>query len=234
MKAELQLSVLPTEQQEIWGAFVDADLSDFMLYGGTALALQYGHRISVDFDFFGSAQVTPALMQKRIPWLADNTVAVLQNSKNTYTVQVHSPTSPDGKTVKLSFFGELNFPTMGEPIQAENSLEIASVRDLLATKLKAVYGRIEAKDYIDIAEILKRSDAPAKLLEKGLSDYQVLVNAPDAASPLRALCWFGEGDLSAVDQAARALLESTAAQVGDIPEPEPFFRPQIGINKHSR
>lgn len=234
MKAELQLSVLPTEQQEIWDAFVDADLSDFMLYGGTALALQYGHRISVDFDFFGSAQVTPALMQKRIPWLADNTVAVLQNSKNTYTVQVHSPTSPDGKTVKLSFFGELNFSTMGEPIQAENSLEIASVRDLLATKLKAVYGRIEAKDYIDIAEILKRSDAPAKLLEKGLSDYQVLVNAPDAASPLRALCWFGEGDLSAVDQATRALLESTAAQVGDIPEPEPFFRPQIGINKHSR
>lgn len=234
MKAELQLSVLPTEQQEIWNAFLDADLSDFMLYGGTALALQYGHRISVDFDFFGSTQVTPALMQKRIPWLADNTVAVLQNSKNTYTVQAHSPTSPDGKTVKLSFFGELNFPTMGEPIQAENSLEVASVRDLLATKLKAVYGRIEAKDYIDIAEILKRSDAPAKLLEKGLSDYQVLVNAPDAASPLRALCWFGEGDLSSVDQAARALLESTAAQVGDIPEPEPFFRPKIGINQHSR
>jgi len=234
MKTELNLSVLPAEQQEIWRAFTDADLSDFMLYGGTALALQYGHRLSLDFDFFGSAQVTPALMQKRIPWLADNTVAVLQNSPNTYTVQAHSPTSPLGKPVKLSFFGGLDFPTMGEPIQADNSLEIASVRDLLATKLKAVYGRIEAKDYIDIAEILKRSDTPSKLLEKGLSDYQVLVNAPDAASPLRALCWFENGDLSSVNRSTRDLLESTAAQVGDIPKPEPFFRPRIGIARRSR
>lgn len=33
-----------------------ADLSEFSLAGGTALALQIGHRVSMDLDFFGNRE----------------------------------------------------------------------------------------------------------------------------------------------------------------------------------
>ncbi len=44
-------NVLPIEQLELWKKF-NCISKDFILYGGTALALRYGHRTSVDFDFF--------------------------------------------------------------------------------------------------------------------------------------------------------------------------------------
>lgn len=50
---EPRLDILPKSQRELWPD-LDAVPSDFVLYGGTALALQLGHRISEDFDFFSS------------------------------------------------------------------------------------------------------------------------------------------------------------------------------------
>lgn len=44
--------ILPTSQQEVWPELSDIKKLGFVLYGGTAIALQLGHRISVDFDFF--------------------------------------------------------------------------------------------------------------------------------------------------------------------------------------
>ncbi len=47
-------------------------LSSFYLVGGTALALQIGHRISVDLDFFGS----PALNELEISQMMRETVSL--------------------------------------------------------------------------------------------------------------------------------------------------------------
>jgi len=47
----LHLDILPPAQRKIWDA-LSALPSEFVLYGGTAIALQLGHRQSVDFDFF--------------------------------------------------------------------------------------------------------------------------------------------------------------------------------------
>ncbi|MCL4849915.1 MAG: nucleotidyl transferase AbiEii/AbiGii toxin family protein [Bryobacteraceae bacterium] len=48
---EPRLDILSESQRELWPD-LDAVPSDFVLYGGTALALQLGQRISEDFDFF--------------------------------------------------------------------------------------------------------------------------------------------------------------------------------------
>lgn len=47
------LQIPPAEQRRLWDE-LGAIPEDFVLYGGTALALRLAHRQSVDFDFFGS------------------------------------------------------------------------------------------------------------------------------------------------------------------------------------
>jgi hypothetical protein len=49
---EPRTQFLPKAQQEIWLLLAPAPRLSFVLYGGTAVALHLGHRISVDFDFF--------------------------------------------------------------------------------------------------------------------------------------------------------------------------------------
>jgi hypothetical protein len=46
--------------------------SDFVLYGGTALAIQIGHRISEDFDFFSSSGFDADRLHSRLPFFRDH------------------------------------------------------------------------------------------------------------------------------------------------------------------
>src|SRR4051794_16621518 len=52
---EPKLSILPAAQREVWPLLAPAPRLRLVLYGGTAVALQLGHRESLDFDFFCSA-----------------------------------------------------------------------------------------------------------------------------------------------------------------------------------
>ena len=230
MNDALHLDSLPSEQQKIWAALAEANMSGFMLYGGTALALRYGHRISIDFDFFGAPSVTSEGIAQRIPWLKENMDQEIQNEPNTYAVSVFCPGVESKETVKLSFFGEMGFPTLDRPIVASNNIQIASVRDVLATKLKAIFGRVEAKDYIDIAEILTQSGDPVAQLKDGLADFEFLFPGGNAHLVLKSLCWFKSGDLSAVDGPTRKLLQDTVCAVKEIPPAKPVFKAEIGYD----
>jgi len=54
---EPRTDILPKAQQELWPLLAPAPGLSFVLYGGTAVALYLGHRVSVDFDFFRSARL---------------------------------------------------------------------------------------------------------------------------------------------------------------------------------
>ena len=56
---EPRLDILPESQLGLWPE-PDAVPPDFVLYGGTGLALRTGHRFSEDFDFFSSSAFDPA------------------------------------------------------------------------------------------------------------------------------------------------------------------------------
>src|SRR6266700_236837 len=71
-----------------------AELRDFYLAGGTALALHLGHRRSVDFDFFRQESFDPQWLLQQLP--APPRVAVLQEARDTLTVEF--------RDVKTSFF----------------------------------------------------------------------------------------------------------------------------------
>jgi predicted nucleotidyltransferase component of viral defense system len=159
----------------------------FILYGGTALALRLGHRISEDFDFFSFAPLDPTSFQRSQHLLASG--ETLQLEPNTLSVLV----SEADDTVKLSFFGGLTFRQIQEPdTSADGVCRVASLPDLFATKLNTVYQRAEAKDYLDIHAILRSGWK----LEQGL-EFAQFVYGPNfnAMLPLQALCYFEEPGL---------------------------------------
>lgn len=216
---ELRLDILPDEQLSIWKAFEASKLSGFTLYGGTALALRFGHRRSVDFDFFTGLPVTPDDVRHRLPWLDEHFDLTLQLEVNTFVFTCRAPGTTENGTVKLSIFGDLDLPVIEEPDVAPNGVSVASVKDLLATKLKFLNQRIEAKDYIDIIEILKRSPKAHEFLGEGLANMKAMFPEASPAETLKALCWFHGGDLDGLDAESRKFLETTVSKVGRLPVP---------------
>ncbi|HET9229479.1 MAG TPA: nucleotidyl transferase AbiEii/AbiGii toxin family protein [Thermoanaerobaculia bacterium] len=77
----LRLEILPPPQRKLWDEMQDAAPEGFVLYGGTALALRLGHRVSEDFDFFSNAPFVPAELEARVPFLAG--AERIQSSPNT-------------------------------------------------------------------------------------------------------------------------------------------------------
>jgi hypothetical protein len=160
---EPRLETLPAAQRRLWPSLAPLVASRFVLYGGTAIALQLGHRASIDFDFFATAALDKAALRNEMPSLSN--ALVLQDEPNTLVVSV----AVSGEPVKLSFFGGLALGRVGEPrVTHDGTLLVASLVDLLATKLKAILDRAEAKDYIDIAALL-RAGIPLVWEPSGLS-----------------------------------------------------------------
>ncbi len=63
-----KLEILPEPQKMLWPQLTTTP-NHFILYGGTAIALRLGHRVSIDFDFFSSQTVDPdQLVQILVPY----------------------------------------------------------------------------------------------------------------------------------------------------------------------
>jgi hypothetical protein len=100
------LDILPESQRRLWPE-LDAIPSNFVLYGGTALALQLGHRVSEDFDFFSSTSFDPDRLRSQLPFFrdldpADPDVWVHRKRDNLEAFVNRSG------LVKVAFFGGLN------------------------------------------------------------------------------------------------------------------------------
>jgi hypothetical protein len=78
---KLQISILPPPQREFWNSMAASVPAYFALYGGTAIALRFGHRPSVDFDFFTDRRFRFEDLSKALPAVAKATV--LQRAENT-------------------------------------------------------------------------------------------------------------------------------------------------------
>jgi hypothetical protein len=129
----------------------------FYLAGGTGLALQLGHRDSVDFDFFTKESFnTFDLYKELLEIFGQENISKTLEEKNTLYVTVN-------KNVKLSFF---SYPyLLLEPLIKEKFLDIAGIVDIGCMKLSAVVGRAMEKDYIDLYFILKQIPLATLLLK---------------------------------------------------------------------
>ena len=166
--------------------------ADFILYGGTAIALHLGHRQSIDFDFFGWRNFAPLDFAASLTLLHGG--EVLQSEPDTLTITIDR-----GGPVKLSFFGVPRLKKIKVPLVSEETgLQIASLIDLAGTKLAVVQQRAEAKDYIDIDAILQSGRVS---LSEALSAAQLIYGQVfSAQNALKALSYFGEPQLQALPE----------------------------------
>ena len=197
-----RLEILPDVQRRLWPTLAPLAQLGWVLYGGTAIALRYGHRVSVDFDFFSAQPLDRQALGQALPWLAS--ARVLQDQPETLTLL--TPDTAD-VGVMVSFFGGLSFGRVADPEMSDDGIAlVASPLDLLATKLKVLLQRAEKKDYLDVATLLE-ANLP---LAEGLAAASALYGPafpPEEA--LKAIVFFADGDLPELPIAVRRRLEAT-------------------------
>ena len=203
-----RLDILPAAQREIWDELAPAPELSLVLYGGTAVALHLGHRQSIDFDFFGAEPLDKDAVRAAFSFM-DQASTVLDRP-NTLVVSAPMPSGP----VKVSFFGGIGFGRVADPLRTRDQiLLVASLDDLMATKLKATLDRAEAKDYRDIAQMLEAGVS----LPQGLSAFRTMFRG-EPAEVLRALSYFGDGDLSSLAGREKVILQKATSRIGALPD----------------
>ena len=204
---EPKLDSLPQAQRELWPALAPAKGLRYVLYGGTAVALHLGHRTSLDFDFFRAEPLDKPELLSAMPFL--QRAQTIQEDANTLVVTVQMPAG----AVKVSFFGNIGIGRVNDPLQTNDSvLLVASLDDLMATKLKAILDRAEAKDYRDISAML----AAGVSLADGLGAFGQMFGK-DPALPLKAIGFFKDGDLPSLPKADQDWLRTKRDAVSEIP-----------------
>ncbi|HEY4360368.1 MAG TPA: nucleotidyl transferase AbiEii/AbiGii toxin family protein [Bryobacteraceae bacterium] len=116
----------------------------FYLAGGTALALQIGHRLSVDFDLFHDSLIDRGLLPRLKNLFADFRVQPIVNNPDELTAIVG--------TVKLTLL-RYPFPLI-EPLVSIDGLAALSIKELGATKAYTIGRRGTYKDYVDLYFII--------------------------------------------------------------------------------
>ena len=141
--------------------------ADFYLAGGTGLALQIGHRDSIDFDFFSPKNFAAEKFFAKIKKVfAKHRILKVQEEKNTLTVYIDD-------VIKLSFFS-YDYKLI-DKLLVEDNLRIASIADIGCMKLAAIVSRATNKDYIDLYFILQKISLSEllKKTEKKMPDLDI-------------------------------------------------------------
>lgn len=200
-----RLDCLPPSQQALW-PLLSVVGRDFVLYGGTALTLQVGERISVDFDFFSPLPFDPEVLSDRYAFLKG--APLLQRAKVTATYAVKA----GAEDVKVSFSGTLDFGRVSTPVRFfDSGVYAAGLLDLAAQKVKVVQARAEAKDHLDVSTLIG-AGVP---LEMGLGAAAALYPGFNPAVSLKALSYFD--DVPDVPPKVRRELLDAVTQVRAIP-----------------
>ena len=154
------------------------ELQEMRLVGGTSLALQIGHRISVDLDFFGAFDSSIPLEM-----FFTNFDNVVKTGSNRFMQFFEI----DG--VKVDFVN-YNYPWLESPIN-EEGITLASIEDISAMKINAIINRGTKKDFIDVAFLLEHYS-----LLQLLGFYQKKYGVHDYQMALRSLTYFEDAELN--------------------------------------
>jgi predicted nucleotidyltransferase component of viral defense system len=149
------------------------EFNNFSLVGGTALALKFGHRISVDLDFFSNKDfdienITKALQTE----FTSNFLIESKNLKWGLFCFIED--------IKVDII-HYKHPTIYQPDTIEN-IRIYSTPDIAAMKINAILGRGKKKDFWDLLELLQHYKL-AELISfynKKYASQNLLITIPQA------------------------------------------------------
>ncbi len=175
------------------------------LVGGTALALQIGHRRSMDLDFFGGLSVTP--MECRQALEAFGPVSLRNSGRTIQQFMVRG--------VRVDVV-EYSYPWLDQAV-VEDGLRLATCRDIAAMKLSAITNRGTKKDFVDMAFLLERFS-----LAEMLNFYESKFSDGAAFPVLKSLVFFDDAEedpmpemLTEMDwSSAKKKVASAVAEIG--------------------
>ncbi len=148
------------------------------LVGGTALALQLGHRFSVDLDFFGKIELAAIQIADELTERGFS-VSIQQDSKFIKTFFING--------IKVDVVN-LNYEWLAPCIEIEN-VRMAQLPDIAAMKLEAVTNRGSRKDFVDVYFLLQHFT-----LEQMLELYLKRYPQGTSFNVLRSLTYFRDAE----------------------------------------
>jgi len=141
----MYLSILSSKQISLLKKLKFLEKYDFYLAGGTALALQIGHRTSLDFDFYTKKKFDNRKLLKDLENHFEE-IELIQNPEQTLIVKIESR--------EVSFF-YYPYPLIYSPIKEKELPPLAIKEDIAAMKVMAIIQRGRKRDFIDIYFLIK-------------------------------------------------------------------------------
>ena len=156
----------------------------FYLAGGTGLALHFGHRFSMDLDFFSEDPATMGSDERSIlrDILDDPTLEITYDKDSTFVVT--------WRGVGVSFF-RLNLYPLIQPTLLVEKVRLASVEEIGAMKLAAIINRGTRKDMVDLYFILQEASLD-ELFQVAAVKYAKVRSFP--VNAVRALSYFDDAE----------------------------------------
>lgn len=175
--------VMPDSQQQMLrNTGPLATRAGFYLAGGTAIAIQLGHRRSIDLDWF-----TPGAISDPMRLAAD-----IRDTMDGFAVTGTAEGTLHGQAggVKFSFF-EYRYASLVEPVEwPEYGCRLAGLEDLACMKLSAIGSRGAKKDFIDIYALGRTRFS----LDELLSLYRQKFAVQDVGHVLMSLTYFDDAE----------------------------------------
>ncbi len=141
----LHLSTINTSTLELLRELMAADeLCELRLVGGTALALQIGHRKSIDIDLFGKVEMDSLPLGELLGRYIN--IEIIKKSKNINIFEIND--------VKVDFVN-YSYPWLQDEVVIDG-IRLAHVTDIAAMKIAAITGRGSRKDFVDLFFLLKK------------------------------------------------------------------------------
>lgn len=183
------------------------------LAGGTALALQIGHRHSYDFDIFCYQEITNSLINKCRKIFSIKQVILNNSGEFTFLTK---------KDVKITFL-YYPFEFAGSLIKTKNNIYVLSILNIASAKAYTLNRRASYRDYVDIYFIMKN---------KGFTIKQIINNSQKVYGDLFSAKLF-LSQLVYVDDLPKAELESIKYFGKKVPAKEIFdyFHKIVAIYK---
>ena len=187
----LQRAAVPEDLLDLIKRLMQAPaVTDFFLVGGTALALQLGHRQSMDCDLFTTTAFDATALAHTLH--TNYSMAEATVSKNSITARIEG--------IKADFIAHRYL--MLEPVSTIEGIRMAGLVDIAAMKLNAIANRGSKKDFWDLHALMKHLSfdtirhaftekypyASRWGLEKSLAYFDDAENEPDPLT-LDAVEW---------------------------------------------
>lgn len=156
----MYLNILSKEQEELLPILKQFN-KKFILVGGTGIALQIGHRKSIDFDLFCTVPINKSAIKRSIAEIEFNKQLIFEDGDSIHYLI---------NNVKFTF---LYYPfNINGSIKVDNYIQIPDLLTLASMKFYAMGRRAKWKDYVDIYFLLKNNFTIPQVSQKAIALFE--------------------------------------------------------------